>query len=105
MKKTDDGTWERFGKMTPVKNADLWQRIDRAMDFHDIDCRVIRRDPPADDLTRSIPTVRNSDGLGCRAARNRANGASGERLAAPGERVNAPRRIGIGRMVRHLFGW
>ena len=23
--------WERFGEMTPIKNRDLWQRIDRAM--------------------------------------------------------------------------
>lgn len=32
--------WERFGEMTPVKHDDLWKRIDRAMQFHKIDCRV-----------------------------------------------------------------
>lgn len=38
--------WERFGQMVPVKNLDLWQRIDRAMQYHQIDCRTYRIDPP-----------------------------------------------------------
>ena len=36
--------WESFGRMVPVKNADLWQRIDRAMLFHRVECRVWRFD-------------------------------------------------------------
>ena len=32
--------WERFGQMTPIKHRDLWQRIDRAMQFHQVECRV-----------------------------------------------------------------
>jgi ribonuclease HI len=31
--------WERFGQMTPVKNGDLWRRIDRALEIHALDCR------------------------------------------------------------------
>jgi ribonuclease HI len=38
--------WERFGQMVPVKDLDLWQRVDRAMQFHQIDCRTYRFDPP-----------------------------------------------------------
>ncbi len=38
--------WERFGQMVPVKDLDLWQRVDRAMQFHEIDCRTYRFDPP-----------------------------------------------------------
>jgi len=38
--------WERFGQMVPVKNLDLWQRVDRAMQFHQVDCRTYRIDPP-----------------------------------------------------------
>ena len=30
--------WERFEEWTPVKNADLWRRVDRAMDFLDVRC-------------------------------------------------------------------
>ena len=34
--------WERFGIMTPIKHADLWQRVDRALQFHRMDCRFWR---------------------------------------------------------------
>ena len=32
--------WERFGEMAPVKHDDLWKRIDRAMQYHQVDCRI-----------------------------------------------------------------
>jgi ribonuclease HI len=31
--------WERFGQLVPVRNADLWQRIEHALKFHTLDCR------------------------------------------------------------------
>ncbi|MBI3469331.1 MAG: hypothetical protein HY000_40530 [Planctomycetes bacterium] len=37
-------TWERFGQMAPVKHRDLWQRLDRALKYHQIDCRTFRVD-------------------------------------------------------------
>ena len=37
--------WEYFGRMVPVKNDDLWRRLDRAMQFHEVDCRTWRVDP------------------------------------------------------------
>jgi len=38
--------WEAFGQMVPVRNRDLWQRLDRVMQFHQIECRTWRFDPP-----------------------------------------------------------
>jgi ribonuclease HI len=38
--------WELFGEMVPVKNRDLWQRIDRALVFHQLECRTWRFDLP-----------------------------------------------------------
>lgn len=38
--------WEYFGQMVPIKNGDLWQRLDRALQFHRIECRHWRLDPP-----------------------------------------------------------
>lgn len=32
--------WERFGVLAPVRNADLWQRVDRALKFHEVECRL-----------------------------------------------------------------
>ena len=42
----NDWQWERFGAMTPVKDHDLWKRIDNAMQIHQINCRVWQFDPP-----------------------------------------------------------
>jgi ribonuclease HI len=44
-----DWLWERYGKLTPVKNGDLWRRIDRAIEIHEVRCREVAFDA-ADDL-------------------------------------------------------
>ncbi len=36
--------WERHGRMVPIKNNDLWQRIDVAMKYHEVECRIWRFD-------------------------------------------------------------
>lgn len=52
----NDWQWERFGEMTPIKNCDLWQRIDRAMQYHQIECRVWRFDMPDTPEPASVAT-------------------------------------------------
>jgi ribonuclease HI len=49
--------WERFGEMTPIKNRDLWQRIDRAMQYHQVECRVWRFDMPETPDTAAVPAT------------------------------------------------
>lgn len=39
-------TWECFGNMVPVNNRDLWQRLDRALEFHRIEFQGYRVDAP-----------------------------------------------------------
>ncbi|MGQ9505831.1 MAG: hypothetical protein ACUVQG_14995 [Thermogutta sp.] len=41
-----DWCWERFGQRVPVRNWDLWQRIERVARFHEVECRAWRFDPP-----------------------------------------------------------
>jgi ribonuclease HI len=36
--------WEYFGQMAPVRDADLWQRMDRVLQFHRVDCTQRRFD-------------------------------------------------------------
>jgi ribonuclease HI len=36
--------WERHGAMVPVKNGDLWRRLDRAFQVHRVDCRPTTTD-------------------------------------------------------------
>jgi ribonuclease HI len=44
--KTNHWRWEYFGQMVPIRDADLWQRLDRAMQYHYVDCRQRRFDAP-----------------------------------------------------------
>jgi ribonuclease HI len=30
--------WERFGRLVPVRDHDLWQRLDRALTIHEVAC-------------------------------------------------------------------
>lgn len=36
--------WEQFGEKVPMRNSDLWIRIDRAIQIHEIRCRTHRLD-------------------------------------------------------------
>lgn len=38
--KDNQWQWEHFGEMIPIKNIDLWQRIDQALQYHKLDCRI-----------------------------------------------------------------
>lgn len=32
--------WEHFGEMVPIKNRDLWQRLERSLQFHQVECKL-----------------------------------------------------------------
>jgi ribonuclease HI len=56
--RSNDWQWEHFGEMVPVKNRDLWQRVDRALEFHQLECRAWRFDlPHAAGEDQSEPTA------------------------------------------------
>ena len=52
--RADDWRWERFGLIVPIKNQDLWQRLDRALQYHEIDCHRWRVEP-ADAADENLP--------------------------------------------------
>lgn len=35
----NDWCWERDGRWVPIKNRDLWQRVERALHYHRVECR------------------------------------------------------------------
>jgi ribonuclease HI len=61
--------WEWHGKMVPVKNEDLWRRLDRALQVHDVQCQLIR----IDGAHESKPTTQHqpSNSAADTAAQNR----------------------------------
>jgi len=44
----NDWSWERFGRMVPVRDHDLWKRVDRALGFHQVSCQAWQFDAPAE---------------------------------------------------------
>ena len=93
--------WERFGQMTPVKNGDLWRRIDRADEIHHVQCREGQLDT-SDDLAVPAVVRRESASVqqtrGGRTLRFDGPSRSTSRAAGPS------RPAGLGRVVRGL-GW
>ena len=59
--RSNDWCWERFGEFAPVKNRDLWQRIDRALRYHRVDCRTWRFDFPHTPAGPMCPPVEQED--------------------------------------------
>jgi len=88
--------WECFGKLVPVKDADLWQRLEHAMQFHEVDCRRWRIDGPH---VRAEPAVVGSPPRGARVG----IWAQGGRLACGV--VSWLRRLGpgLGRRVEAML--
>lgn len=68
--------WEFFGQLVPVKNGDLWQRMERLLQFHRVEYRSRRLDPPHEPLVdpkggRWKTNGQESGGWGIRMATHR----------------------------------
>ncbi|MFO0912286.1 MAG: RNase H family protein [Pirellulales bacterium] len=86
--------WERFGRWVPIKDADLWRRIDRALQFHEVECQsVATRVDAVPAVAESVPAVTGSASSAAAAAglttgtwQSRGATVWGDRAAVPGDR-------------------
>jgi len=59
----NDYCWEHFGSIQPIRNADLWRRVDVALKFHEVQCRwmsqesPLREEPVAASVSTELATV------------------------------------------------
>jgi len=44
----NDYSWEHFGAVQPIRNADIWKRIDRALAYHQVQCRWMAQEGSAE---------------------------------------------------------
>ena len=58
--RANDWQWEHFGEMVPVKNRDLWQRIDRALAFHELEWRRFDSPHGGESTSASAAGVRSA---------------------------------------------
>jgi ribonuclease HI len=85
-------SWEWFGRMVPIKDRDLWQRLDRALKFHDVQCRYWRIDAAHESVTR--PQREESTALTPQLVRaNAFDRATAEVTPAGVERPRAQRKV------------
>jgi ribonuclease HI len=56
----DNWQWERFGELVPIRDRDLWQRVDRALSFHRLECCAYSADDRATQAHESHSAGANS---------------------------------------------
>jgi len=69
--RSNNWQWERFGRLVPVRDHDLWRRVDQALRFHQIDCQPWQfeeAEPAADSapahrLRRPVQRLERADGM------------------------------------------
>ena len=87
-----DWQWERFGQMMPIKNGDLWKRIDQALSIHAVECRAWKLGA-SDDLSEGGPVEASQS-----KASDLRRGANGKMLRI--DPAITPRRPATERTVR-----
>lgn len=50
----NDYSWEHFGAVQPIRNADIWKRIDRALAYHQVQCRWMAQEAATEPLDDSF---------------------------------------------------
>ncbi len=58
-----DYNWEHFGVQKPIRNADLWQRIDGALKFHKVACRLLESSLSNHDVPEEEPEIAAAIGV------------------------------------------
>jgi ribonuclease HI len=56
-----DYCWEHFGTIQPIRNADLWRRVDVALRFHEVQCRWMSQESPFQQEPQAMPVAPGAD--------------------------------------------
>lgn len=87
----NDWQWEQYGERSNVSHADLWQRLDRALQIHRVQCRNLKMEGASGGAAGEAPapaSARRSDSKGNGAARSAAERFKAWLLPARGRRAS-----------------
>ena len=56
----NDYSWEHFGAVQPIRNADIWKRIDRALAYHQVQCRWMAQEGIAEPQDETEPQKKST---------------------------------------------
>jgi len=90
--------WERFGRIVPVRDHDLWQRVDRALQFHQITCQSwhfetvevdadVKVEPAAANENEEVSVISRRARYRVDAPHNNNNNNRGPRIVHPVQRL------------------
>jgi len=91
----NDWNWEHHGQMVPIKNRDLWQRLDRALAFHRVQCRTA--------ATEATPNATQPSDIQPRVATTTARPPKPVREAATTPRTEGRRVADCGSQSRRIW--
>jgi len=94
--------WERFGSLVPVRDHDLWQRVDRALEFHEVVCQAWQFETVEFEATtepataeREVPVITSRS----RRRVDRPHVSPGPRVVHPAERLKRRARDKAARLT------
>lgn len=73
----NDFTWEHFGAVQPIRNSDIWRRIDRTLAFHQVQCRWMAQEDATDEEAMNVIDEHEGNAAKKLASQNRPVTASG----------------------------
>ncbi|MCY3006558.1 MAG: hypothetical protein NTV29_11370 [Planctomycetota bacterium] len=92
----NDFCWEHFGSIQPIRNQDLWRRVDIALRYHEVTCRWMAYDSQQDHLDgdrRDVPVETMSAGQ-AHAHESRVQSRSFSAMLGRSEASSAPNAFG-----------
>lgn len=105
--RANEWRWERFGRIVPVKDSDLWQRVDRALLFHQVECQAWQFEESAETAAvASAPEVASTPKL--REANHAARGVRSQRVrlqrSTPAKHLQRQTRVATVRQETKKWG-
>jgi ribonuclease HI len=82
--------WERFGQLVPIRNQDLWQRVDRALQFHQVECWPVHFMEESREQVEAVKVVPAADVSAAYLPAAEATSPEMEATSAPQWRFDAP---------------
>ena len=83
----NDYSWERFGAVQPIRNADIWKRIDRALAFHQVQCRWMAQEDGAETTEETTSPAETASPSTARPAEPRIESLAVTSVAAPASQI------------------
>lgn len=84
--------WERFGQLVPIRDLDLWKRIERALSIHEVECFAWNA---ADQECDAAQTIIPSCGVASEAAHDAAESQPSSLPYRTSDRTYPQRRHGV----------